>query len=156
MLIVNDIISMTDQELLQAWMLWKARQIGREYQGKELAADSGLSEQYLSAVKTGRRGIGKITREKLSLAFGVTPSQFLAGPTSETPEEIIMKHARKRLELRQEGEKGESMQISPDDLARARAVKIICALSSEKLERALGYLEGITERDTKEAISKIS
>jgi SOS-response transcriptional repressor LexA len=71
---------MKDNELLDAWMLWKAQQLGREYRAYELAAESGLSEQYISHIRTGRRGIGKITRGKLSVVFGVTPSLFLNGP----------------------------------------------------------------------------
>jgi phage repressor protein C with HTH and peptisase S24 domain len=78
---------MKDTELIDAWFAWKTHKNGVEYRGKDLARDTGMSEVYISLLRTGGRGLGKKTIKRLSKAFGVSDRDFLIGPFDIKPSE---------------------------------------------------------------------
>ncbi|MFC1528794.1 S24 family peptidase [Candidatus Latescibacterota bacterium] len=71
---------MGERELIKRWMSWKSEQVGKTYSYKALATDAGMNPKYLSSVITGVRNPGTKTLVKIAQAFGVSMSEFYAGP----------------------------------------------------------------------------
>lgn len=138
--------SMNNKELLDSWILWHAQTLGRKYQNKELAADSGISPQYISALLNGRKEIGLVSLQRLARAFGVTQSEFLAGPANLQTQKNLVDDNRDG-NKNQGNESGRDVMsgATEEELARARALNIVCHLSPVRLGQALTYLESLSE-----------
>jgi len=71
---------MKERDLIEQWLSWKKAQEGSGFSQKQMAADAGLSQTYLSNIMTGMRNPGTKTLEKLAGALSLSMAEFYAGP----------------------------------------------------------------------------
>lgn len=102
----------------------------------ELARKAGITPQTVNSLLEDGVIHQHRTVVKYAPIFGLSVAEFLAGPSDDTPGGANTRDTREALE---------SYSLSPEDILRARAIRILCSLPPDRLERAAGYLEGLAE-----------
>jgi len=71
---------MKERDLIEQWLSWKKTHEGPGFSQKQLSADAGISQTYLSNIMTGMRNPGTKTIEKIAGALSLSMAEFYAGP----------------------------------------------------------------------------
>ncbi len=78
---------MKERDLITQWLSWKKEQDGAEFSQKQVAADAGISQTYLSNILKGWRNPGTKTLVKMAETLGLSMAEFYAGPPLDTNSE---------------------------------------------------------------------
>jgi len=78
--IQNYIIIMENQILLKAWLAHFKSKLN-DFTQTSLARKSGISQQHMSDIVLGKRGIGDVTISKLCKGMGISKAEFHMGPS---------------------------------------------------------------------------
>lgn len=71
---------MKERDLITLWLSWKKEREGAGFSQKQLAADAGISQTYLSNILTGIRNPGTKTLVKMAETLGLSMAEFYVGP----------------------------------------------------------------------------
>ena len=78
---------MKERDLITQWLSWKKEREGAGFSQKQLAADAGINQTYLSNILTGMRNPGTKTLVKMAETLGLSMAEFYAGPPLDTNSE---------------------------------------------------------------------
>ena len=130
-----DILSRMDNTYFVKY--WRDK---RNLDQAELAEKAGVSREYINKIENGKinPSFGNIIN--IADALEITLDELRNGMDSSCkPQEVVMSG------------------MDPEDLLRARIIKLVCNMSYGKLERLAGYAEGmIDSEESKKNLEKVS
>jgi phage repressor protein C with HTH and peptisase S24 domain len=84
-----------DGALLESWLVWMTTKLNKKYLSRDLAHDTGLSEQYISQVITNRRNLGLKSIKQIIGFFKISFDDFFMGPTEYEKKKLSTFDSRK-------------------------------------------------------------